>query len=118
MGKRKRVGLGRPGAAERVEIGTSPIHGRGLFASKRIRPGAYVATFEGDITQQNGMHVLWALDEDGNEVGIEGRNALRFLNHSRNPNTEFIGCDLHAVRNIQSGTELTIHYGEQWECIE
>ena len=90
MGQRKQVGLGRPGAAERIEIGTSPIHGRGLFASRRIRTGAYVATFEGETTKENGMHVLWTLDEDGKEFGIEGRNALRFLNHSRNPNSEFV----------------------------
>ena len=118
MGKRKPVGLGRPGAAERVKVGTSPIHGTGLFASKRIRVGAYVASFEGNITKRDGMHVLWTLDEDGNEYGIEGRNDLRFLNHSRDPNAEFIGRELHAVRNIQSGAELTIHYGEEWEHLE
>jgi SET domain-containing protein len=112
------VGVGRPGAVNRVRVGTSPIHGRGLFAAKRIRPGAYVATFEGVVTRKNGMHVLWTLDEDGNEVGIEGRNALRFLNHSREPNTEFIGSELHAVRNIQLGTELTIDYGDDWEHVE
>ncbi|MBW2725290.1 MAG: SET domain-containing protein-lysine N-methyltransferase [Deltaproteobacteria bacterium] len=112
------VGLGRPGAAERVEIGTSPIHGSGLFAARRIRTGAYVATFEGKITKRDGMHVLWTFDEDGNEYGIEGRNALRFLNHSPDPNAEFIGRDLHAVRNVQSGTELTIDYGEEWERLE
>lgn len=118
LGKQEQVGLGRPGAAERVKIGTSPIHGRGLFAAKRIRPGAYVATFEGVAIQENGMHVLWTVDDDGNEVGIEGRNALRFLNHSRDPNAEFVGCELHALRNIELGAELTIHYGDDWENIE
>ncbi|MCP4039993.1 MAG: SET domain-containing protein [bacterium] len=118
MGRRSLVGLGRPGAEQRVKVGTSPIHGRGLFAAKRIRTGGYVATFEGNITKRNGMHVLWTLDEDGNEVGIEGRNALRFLNHSSSPNAEFIGRDLHATRNIQSGAELTIDYGEDWDDVE
>ncbi len=114
----KRTGLGRRGAAERVVVGTSLIHGRGLFARKRIRTGAYVATFEGVATRENGMHVLWTVDDDGNEVGIEGRNALRFLNHSSEPNAEFIGKELHALRNIQLGAELTIHYGDDWENIE
>ncbi len=118
MRKQKRIGLGRPGAAERVKVLTSPIHGRGLFAAKRIRPGAYVASFEGVFTRKNGMHVLWIMDEDDNEVGIGGRNALRFLNHSSDPNTEFIGNELHALRNIQLGAELTIHYGDDWERIE
>jgi SET domain-containing protein len=118
MGSQKKMGLGRPGAAERVKVGRSPIHGRGLFAARRIRPGAYVASFEGVATQKNGMHVLWTLDEDDNEVGIDGRNDLRFLNHSGDPNTEFIGNELHALRNIQVGAELTIHYGDDWEQTE
>jgi len=96
----------------------SPIHGKGLFAKKRIRNGAYVATFEGEPTTEDGMHVLWSLDENDEEVAIEGRNALRFLNHSTDPNTEFIGLELHALRNIQPGTELTIHYGDDWEQID
>lgn len=118
MGKRKTYGLGRPGAESRIRVATSPIHGRGLFACKRIRPGAYIATFEGDVTTENGMHVLWTRDEDDNEIGIEGRNALRFLNHSQRPNAEFIGADLHAVRNIEPGTELTIDYGADWDHVE
>ncbi len=114
----KRYGLGRPGARERIEVGASPIHGRGLFARKRIRRGAYVATFEGEPTKKDGMHVLWTLDEDGEEIGIEGKNALRFLNHSSDPNVEFIGLELHALRNIQPGAELFIHYGDDWEHID
>jgi SET domain-containing protein len=115
---KKRVGLGRPGAAQRVRAGVSPIHGRGLFALRRIREGAYVATFIGKETKTNGMHVLWSLDEDGREVGIEGQNDLRFLNHSQNPNVEFIGADLHAISNIQPEVELTLDYGDDWEDIE
>ncbi len=118
MGKQEKFGLGRKGAKERVRVGSSPIHGRGLYARKRIQPGSYIATFEGVETKKDGMHVLWGIDEDGQEQGVEGRNALRFLNHSRNPNAEFVGFDLHALRNIQPGAELTIHYGEAWEEID
>ncbi|MAG29906.1 MAG: SET domain-containing protein-lysine N-methyltransferase [Deltaproteobacteria bacterium] len=118
MAKRNPVGLGRPEEAERVRVGTSPIHGRGLFARKRIREGTFVATFEGELTKRNGEHVLWTFDDDGNEIGIEGRNALRFLNHSRCPNSEFVGVDLYALRNIQAGVELTIDYGDEWDPLE
>jgi len=116
--KQKRFGLGRQGAAARVKVGTSSIHGRGLFAQRRIRDGAYVATFLGDITTKNGMHVLWTRDKNDREIGIEGRNELRFLNHSPDPNAEFVGADLHARRNIQPGVELTIDYGDDWDDIE
>lgn len=103
---------------DRVEVRRSPIHGCGVFALRRFRREAYIATFEGRPTRRDGMHVLWVIDEDGNEVGIEGRNVLRFLNHSSRPNAEFRGPDLYAIRNIQPGQEITFHYGEAWEEVE
>jgi len=103
---------------DRIEVRRSPIHGRGVFARRRIREGTYIASFKGVETKRDGEYVLWALDEDGNEVGIRGRNELRFLNHSLEPNSEFRGTNLHALRNIQPGSEITIHYGDDWEGIE
>ena len=103
---------------DRVRAQGSPIHGRGLFAQRRFRKDAYIATFEGRETTEDGTHVLWIVDEDGSEVGIEGQNELRFLNHSLEPNAEFRGPDLHALRNIQPGREITFHYGDAWEGIE
>ena len=102
---------------ERFEVRVSPIHGRGVFALRRLRPGGYIATFEGRPTQRDGIHVLWILDDEDREIGIEGRNGLRFLNHAGRPNAEFLGLDLHATRNIQPGHEITIHYGEAWEDV-
>jgi len=99
---------------ERIRVGRSPIHGKGVFARRRLRKGGYIGTFEGRPTRTDGMYVLWVLDEDDQEMGVEGRNALRFLNHSAAPNAEFLGLDLHATRNIQPGQELTIDYGDAW----
>ncbi len=98
----------------RIAVGSSPIHGRGVFARRRIRNGARVGDFEGRETKRNGTHVLWVLAEDGREVGIRGENELRFLNHSQHPNAEFRGASLYAVRNIQPGQEVTIDYGDDW----
>jgi len=105
---------------ERVEVRVSPIHGRGVFALRRLRAGGHIATFEGRPTQRDGIHVLWiSEDDDGDrEIGIEGRNELRYLNHSVNPNAEFLGLELYATRNIQPGHEVTIHYGEAWEDVD
>ena len=64
------------------------------------------------------MYVLWVLDDNDREVGVEGRNALRFLNHSSRPNAEFLGLELHAIRNIQPGAEVTIHYGDAWQDVD
>ena len=98
-----------------VKVGKSPIHGRGVFAQKRFRKGRYIATFEGRPAAQDGMHVLWILDDQNRKtIGIEGRNVLRFLNHASTPNAEFIGLHLYAVSNIQPGQEITFDYGEDW----
>jgi len=83
-----------------------------------VRRGAYIADFEGRPTQRDGMYVLWVIDEDDRETGIEGKNELRFLNHSSEPNAEFIGLELHAIRNIQPGSEVTIHYGDEWREVD
>jgi SET domain-containing protein len=103
---------------DRIEVRRSPVHGRGVFARRRIREGAYIASFKGVRTEKDGEYVLWALDADGNEYGIRGRNELRFLNHSLEPNAEFRGTDLYALRNIQPGSEIMLHYGDDWEGIE
>jgi SET domain-containing protein len=101
--------------ASRVRVGRSEIHGRGLFAKQRFRADAYIGTFEGVRTRRNGEHVLWVVEPDGRRLGIDGKNALRFLNHDRRPNGEFDGLELYALRNIQPGHEILIDYGEDWD---
>ena len=101
---------------ERIEVRESPVHGRGVFARKRLREGQLVGRFEGDVTTENGTYVLWLIDEDGSEVGIRGRNALRYLNHGDPANAEFEDADLYVLRNVQPGAELLIDYGEAWEA--
>ena len=99
----------------RLRIGKSPRHGRGVFARQRFQPGRRIGRFEGTPTRHNGPHVLWLVDDDGSAEGLLVTNALRFLNHSSRPNAEIVGLDLYALRNIQPGTEILIHYGKDWE---
>ena len=103
---------------ERVEVRESAIHGKGVFALRRLRAGQHIGRFEGDATTENGTYVLWLIDEDGVEHGIRGRNALRFLNHGAPPNAEFEDADLFAIRNVQPGAEVLIDYGAAWEAEE
>lgn len=59
------------------------------------------------------MHVLWL--HDGEQwKGYEGIGRLRFLNHDPRPNSEFRGLEVHAIRTIRPGDEITVHYGEEW----
>ena len=106
------------GLASRIVVRTSAIHGKGVFARRRLRRGAYIGTFEGSPTTRDGTYVLWVRRADGSIEGVRGRNALRFLNHASDPNAEFVGDELVAIRNIQPGAEITLHYGDDWDDLD
>ncbi len=100
---------------ERIEVRASEVHGKGVFARQRLREGLRVGRFEGETTRRDGAYVLWLIDEAGQEMGIRGRNALRFLNHGRPANAEFRDDELWVIRNVQPGAELLIDYGEGYD---
>ena len=96
-------------------VDESPIHGRGLFARKKIRAEDYIGTYEGPATQNDGMHVLWLWNEETDRwEGINGKNEMRFLNHSNKPNADWWDDELYALRTIKKGEEITFDYGEDW----
>jgi SET domain-containing protein len=96
----------------------STIHGQGLFARKTLEKGYYLGTYDGPETLDNGMHVLWVMNEEEEWIGRDGRNLLRYLNHSREPNAEFDGFDLYAITDIEADEEVTIDYGDEFEEAE
>ncbi len=94
----------------------SSRHGTGLFARRDIMQGEYIGTYHGPHAKRNGTYVLWVYDPDNDDdcIGISGQNLLRYLNHDRHePNTEFEGADLYALRDIQTDEELCFHYGDE-----
>ena len=95
------------------EVKPSPIHGRGVFARRRIRKGRRIGRYLSRRTERDGTYVLWVEHENGWR-GYQGYGRLRFLNHRQNANAEFDGLELYATRTIQPGEEITIHYGEEW----
>ena len=97
----------------KLEVKPSPIHGLGVFARKRIRKGERIGKYVSRRTRQDGPYVLWVGD-GGQWQGYEGYGRLRFLNHQPTPNSELDGLELHALRTIEPGEEITIHYGEDW----
>lgn len=94
-------------------VDKSKVHGKGLYARIDIEKGDYLGTYDGPVVKDNGAHVLWAEDDDGSWRGRNGKNMLRYLNHSDKPHAEFHGFDLYARRKITSGVEVTIDYGDE-----
>jgi hypothetical protein len=97
-------------------VDDSAIHGKGLFARADIPADTFVGSYEGPATDEDGMHVLWVWNDERDAwEGIDGKNEMRFLNHSADPNAEWWGNELYSIRSIAEGEEITFHYGEDWE---
>ncbi|MCP4327938.1 MAG: SET domain-containing protein [Alphaproteobacteria bacterium] len=104
-----------PSKPQLVTVESSPIHGKGLFATRRITKGELIGAYEGKPTRRSGRYVLWVEGDDGSYRGVRGTNELRYLNHRSRPNARFEDDRLYAIRSIPAGTEITIHYGEDWK---
>ncbi|UGQ47213.1 SET domain-containing protein [Massilia endophytica] len=114
------------------EVRISPVHGRGVFARRKIAAGKRIIEYTGEridwdetcrraeekggpinhtffFTLSNGMLI------DGGANG----NEARFINHSCEPNCEAVEEDdrvyIHALRPIEKGEELNYNYGLIYE---
>ncbi len=88
--------------------------GKGLFTRKNFKKGDSIAVFKGKIYSETS----WDYSIDENYILTLGRNqwlfvtnALRYLNHSCNPNASIKNRKmLVASRPILKDTEITIDY--------
>ncbi|MGA8709574.1 MAG: SET domain-containing protein-lysine N-methyltransferase [Steroidobacteraceae bacterium] len=131
-GRRKPHGADRsaPTIAERfdmIEIRRSRLHGRGVFALRRVRKGTRVIEYLGDRVshkeadrrydnkRSEDNHTFLFIVDRGVviDAGCNG-NDSRYINHSCDPNCESVIEDrrvfIEAVRTIQPGDELTYDY--------
>ncbi len=104
-----------PNLDELFYVMESNIHGKGLFARQPILQESYLGSYDGQMTRENGMHVLWVQESDGEWIGRDGENLLRYINHTATPNAEFDGFDLYAIRDIEPDEEITIDYGDEFD---
>ena len=88
----------------------SPIHGFGVFARVRFKEGDYIGTYWGTRATEITPFTLHVQNEDGTLFLIEGRNLLRWINHSDRPNARFDGIHLFALKTIVVGEEITFDY--------
>lgn len=108
-------------------IRKSKIQGRGAFATRRIRAGARIVEYTGEVISQDeanrrydddtmGRHhtFLFALDDDRVIDGAVGGNDSRYINHSCAPNTQAVNeggrIFVEALAAIEPGEELLYDY--------
>ena len=115
--------------ALRYRVRNSPIHGRGVFATRTIRKNSRIIEYRGQrITERaanrqpmrnrNDPHhtFLFRLSDGTIIDAAKGGNSARWINHSCAPNCEAIeyedggGVFIHALRTIRAGEELVYDY--------
>ena len=107
----KHRSLLKPGLLKQnVYVAPSSIHGKGLFARRDLAAESYIGTYRGIFTRNDGKYVLWTYPDNIKPIGRRGMNLFRYLNHDENPNAEFDGYDLIALRDIDEGEEITFNY--------
>lgn len=117
-----------PASARRIQVRRSGVHGKGVFALRRIEAGERVIEYKGEViswpealerhphdpSQPN--HTFYFHIDDGNVIdGHLKGNAARWINHSCEPNCEAEEINgrvyVNALRDIQPGEELFYDYG-------
>jgi len=133
--KPARGGTPKPAAARKAArpkrayaVRNSPIHGRGVFATRTIPKGADIVEYRGrrisvdeadnlpDSDPRNPFHTFLFELNDGRviDAGVRG-NAARWINHSCQPNCVPYEDDegrvfIEAKRVIRAGEELSYDY--------
>ena len=114
----------------RIAVRNSPIHGRGVFALRRIPKGTRIIEYKGQLItdkeadrrysrmHEHSPHTMLFSIEGGLVIDATRHgNSARWINHSCRPNCE-IEEEGHRVfidagRDIRAGEELTYDYNLQ-----
>ena len=101
-----------------VEVRESPRHGKGLFATRKIKADDLVIPIEGKPATEDGMYILWWVNDAGDDEGMEVTNDAKYVNHSSTANAGYFDEGVFALRDIEPGEEITHYYGEGWSDVE
>jgi SET domain-containing protein len=93
--------------SEKLFVASSELHGKGLFAAKRIKANTVLGRLVGMPTFDDGIYVLWITDD----IGLELVNDFKFINHGKNPNAAYTDVDVMILRDVEAGEELLHDYG-------
>lgn len=114
----------------RIVVRQSPIHGRGVFATRAIRAGERIIEYRGAripraeaiVRDTPGHTFLFTVNADWVIDGGERGNSARWINHGCEPNcaamtwVDVNGDErrdrvyVEALRDIRRGEELTFDY--------
>src|SRR5579883_2438868 len=115
-----------------IEVRNSNVHGRGVFATRRIEKGERIIEYLGERVShdeadrryeskdENDSHTFLFIVDSKTviDAGVDG-NEARFFNHSCNPNCESVienrRVFIEAIRTIEPGEEMTYDYQIQRE---
>lgn len=88
-----------------------------LMATKNFEAGAHILRLVGEIVETPSRFSVQIGPDQHMEVPEEAqveqpldRYRWRFLNHSCEPNAEFVGLDLVAIRQIKASEQITFDY--------
>ena len=111
-----------------VKVRDSKIHGRGVFATRKIPEGTRIIEYTGaritnkqadkrsGLDPENPHHTFFFSLETGKIIdGGDGGSDARWINHSCAPNCEAQEekgrVFIHALEDIKRGVELSYDYG-------
>ena len=137
---KKMIALWNRAQSELCEVRGSDIHGRGVYATRRIPEKTRIIEYVGELVDKkesdrraNAQHerslktgdaavYIFTLSKSWDIDGNVPWNTARLINHSCNPNCEaFIEgrkIFIYSLREIAEGEELTFDYGFDVDCYE
>jgi uncharacterized protein len=110
-----------------IEVRNSNVHGRGVFATRRIEKGERIIEYLGERVSheeadrryeskaENDSHTFLFIVDSKTviDAGVNGNDA-RFFNHSCDPNCESVvekrRVYIEALRAVEAGEEMTYDY--------
>jgi len=120
-----------PARKPKIIVKNSRIHGRGVYAGRKLKKGERVVEYKGELISwkecdrrppsdpDDPHHTFFFSLSDGKHVidASVGGNAAKWINHSCDPNCETEEDDegrhvyIVTLRDIKAGEELNYDYG-------
>jgi len=107
---------------DNLELKDSPVHGKGMFAIKKISAGDVIGEFTGIKMTKTEFKATYGLDRSYTYwtqhyfpnstviVAKDPRNFITYINERSVPNVKLYKKILVAVSDIEVGEELFLHY--------